>query len=143
MNASDALIRLAESTADAVVGVLAQFVPDEVSRGEPHVVAPGADPFAGAATPSVACNVSYVDGVTGGNVFVAPLSAARKLAAAMGVDPETGELDTQLGEIELGCHGPVSPPVSTSRLRPGTAGCVRCVRSRSSDRRYTAATPSR
>jgi flagellar motor switch protein FliN/FliY len=57
------------------------------------------------ATPAVATNISYIDGVTGGNVFVIALSGARKLAAAMmGTEPSTDEGD-ELSELELSAVG--------------------------------------
>src|SRR5215218_8974042 len=43
----------------------------------------GTSPLAGLPFPAVATNVSYVDGVTGGNVFVMTLEGARRVAAAM------------------------------------------------------------
>ena len=54
--------------------------------------------------PSTA-SVSYVDGVTGGNVFVMPLNGARALAAAMmGEEPPEDEAD-DLTELELSAVG--------------------------------------
>ena len=45
-------------------------------------------PFESIPAPAVATNVSYVDGVTGGNVFVVTRLGARRLAAAMmGMEP--------------------------------------------------------
>jgi flagellar motor switch protein FliN/FliY len=59
--------------------------------------------FAGVPVPAVAMSVSYVDGVTGGNVFLITLEGARKLAAAMmGMDgPAEPEVPGELSELEL------------------------------------------
>jgi flagellar motor switch protein FliN/FliY len=59
------------------------FAPGQVQAGDVAVLEPGANPLAGLPYPAVATNVSYVDGVTGGNVFVMTLEGARRLAAAM------------------------------------------------------------
>lgn len=96
---AEALTRLGESTTDAVLGVLEMFAPGKVAAGGLDV---DGDPFAGLPSPAVAISVSYVDGVTGGNVFVITLAGARRLAAAMmGMDgPEPPEAD-ELSELEL------------------------------------------
>jgi flagellar motor switch protein FliN/FliY len=59
--------------------------------------------FAGVPVPAVAMSVSYVDGVTGGNVFLITLEGARKLAASMmGMDePGEAEVPGELSELEL------------------------------------------
>ena len=57
--------------------------PGKVEAGDVAVLEPGSNPLAGLPFPAVATNVSYVDGVTGGNVFVMTLEGARRLAAAM------------------------------------------------------------
>ncbi|MFL5963040.1 MAG: FliM/FliN family flagellar motor switch protein [Gaiellaceae bacterium] len=101
MTTEEALIKLTESTADAVAGVLEVFCPGAVDRGTSKVVAKGIDPLDGCPTPAVAADVSYVDGVTGGNVFVLSTGAARRLARAMmGRDPADGD-GTELSELEL------------------------------------------
>ncbi|HEV7641678.1 MAG TPA: FliM/FliN family flagellar motor switch protein [Gaiellaceae bacterium] len=101
MTTDEALVKLTESTAGAVAGVLDVFCPGAVGRGVPTIVPKGADPLDGIPTPAVAADVSYVDGVTGGNVFVFSTSAARRLALAMmGQDP-AGDDGTELSELEL------------------------------------------
>jgi flagellar motor switch protein FliN len=103
--ADQALVELANSTSEAVAGVLTQFVADGVERGGAVTVPADADPLSGIPTPSVATNVSYVDGVTGGNVFVISFAGARKLAAAMmGMQPEEGDV-AELSELELSAVG--------------------------------------
>ena len=101
MPTDEALVRLAESTAAAAANVLLMFAPDAVVTGHSSVIAADADPFASVPVPGIATNVAYVDGVTGGNVFVMPLQGARRLAAAMmGQEPEE-ETDADLSELEL------------------------------------------
>ena len=105
MTPDEALVQLAEATAEAVDGVLQQFAPGATERGPAGVVVSGQSPFAMIVTPAVAANVSYVDGVTGGNVFVIALAGARKLAAAMmGTDPSADEAG-DLSELELTAIG--------------------------------------
>jgi flagellar motor switch protein FliN len=83
MSSEAALTRLAQSSSEAVVGILEMFAPGQVQAGDVAVLEAGANPLAGLPYPAVATNVSYVDGVTGGNVFVMTLEGARRLAAAM------------------------------------------------------------
>ena len=83
MSSEAALTRLAQSSSEAVVGILEMFAPGQVQAGDIAVLEAGANPLAGLPYPAVATNVSYVDGVTGGNVFVMTLEGARRLAAAM------------------------------------------------------------
>jgi flagellar motor switch protein FliN len=95
----EALMRLGASTAEAIVQVLETFLPGGIERGEVSVIEQGADPFANLPPGAVATSVSYVDGVTGANVFVLAPTGARALAGAMGVAPEA-EAD-ELSELEL------------------------------------------
>ena len=102
MSSDDALVRLGESTAEACLGVLEMFAAGKVSTGEVAKTDDSKSAFAGMPVPTVAMSVSYVDGVTGGNVFLITLDGARNLAAAMmGMDgPEDPEA-TELSELEL------------------------------------------
>jgi flagellar motor switch protein FliN len=99
MSAEEPLIRLGRSTAEAISGVLEMFAPGKIVAGDVSVVT---NPLDALATPAVATSVSYVDGVTGGNVFVMTLDGARLLAAAMmGLEaPEDAEAP-ELSELEL------------------------------------------
>ncbi|HET6547102.1 MAG TPA: FliM/FliN family flagellar motor switch protein [Solirubrobacter sp.] len=98
----DALIRLGESTAEACLGVLEMFAAGKVSVGEVTSTDDVKSAFAGAPVPTVAMSVSYVDGVTGGNVFLIPLDGARALAASMmGMDQPEDPDATELSELEL------------------------------------------
>lgn len=94
-----ALIRLGRSTSEAITGVLEMFAPGKVHPGEVSVVA---DPFDNVPAPAVATSVSYVDGVTGGNVFLMTLDGARRLAAAMmGIEGPEDPDAPELSELEL------------------------------------------
>jgi flagellar motor switch protein FliN/FliY len=106
MNAEQALLRLGSSTAEAVQGVLEMFSPDGVAPGAVRVVPPNESPFANVMMPAIAADVSYVDGVTGGNVLVIGIEGARRMAAAMmGMDPNTVEAGGELSELEFSAVG--------------------------------------
>jgi flagellar motor switch protein FliN len=100
----EALMRLGASTAEAIAKVLEMFVPGAVERGEVTVLEDGASPFANVARGSIASSVSYVDGVTGANIFVLTPAGARGLAAAMGAptqEAEEGADAPPLSELEM------------------------------------------
>jgi flagellar motor switch protein FliN/FliY len=98
----DALGRLGQSTAEACIGVLEMFAAGQVSLGEITTTTDSKSAFAGAPVPSVAMSVSYVDGVTGGNVFLITLDGARNLAASMmGMDAPEDPDAPELSELEL------------------------------------------
>src|SRR5690242_12391370 len=103
MSAQDALQRLGQSTAEACLGVLEMFAPGRCSTGDVTVYDDVNAAFGGMPVPAVAMSVSYVDGVTGGNVFLITLEGARKLAAAMmGMEePDPPEVPGELSELEL------------------------------------------
>ena len=101
MSGEAALIRLAQSSSEAAVGILEMFAPGQVQAGDVAVLDAGSNPLAGLPYPAVATSVSYVDGVTGGNLFVMTLEGARKLAAAMMGEPEPEPADSdELSELE-------------------------------------------
>jgi flagellar motor switch protein FliN len=99
----EALLRLGASTAEAIAQVLETFAPGAIERGEVSVQAEGASPFASLTRGTVATSVSYVDGVTGANIFALTPAGARTLAQAMGAPGPEGEEDptTALSELEL------------------------------------------
>ena len=104
MTQDEAITRLAESTAEAVRNVLEMFAPGQVSIGDVTILGADDDPLDHIAAPAVATSVSYVDGVTGGNVFVITLEGARRLAAAMmGMEPAepVPGAPVELDEMEL------------------------------------------
>jgi flagellar motor switch protein FliN len=104
----DALLRLGASTAEAIAQVLEMFAPGAVQRGDVTVMADGGSPFADITAGSVAASVSYVDGVTGANIFVLTAPGVRKLAQAMGMPaPEDGASDEPT-ELELSAVGEAS-----------------------------------
>jgi flagellar motor switch protein FliN/FliY len=104
MTTQEALVFLATSTAQAAADALRVFAPEDVATAPVSVVVPGTEPFQGAAVPAVVAAINYEGGV-GGNVFVMPLVAARKLAAAMmGEALPTDETD-ELTELELSAVG--------------------------------------
>jgi flagellar motor switch protein FliN len=111
MTPEDALLRIGESTGAAVAGALAAYCPDAVTTGRPVVLDSGADPVAGVPLPAVVADVSYVDGVRGGNLFLMPLPAVRALAGAMmGAEPDAAGADEggELSELELSAAGEVA-----------------------------------
>jgi flagellar motor switch protein FliN len=108
----EALTRLGASTAEAVAQVLETYAPGLVERGDVSVLPDSQSSFANLPFGAVAASVSYVDGVTGANVFVMSPNGARALAAAMmGMpppEPEEPEQDEdgkpkpiELSELEL------------------------------------------
>ena len=100
----DALMRLGASTAEALAQVLETFMPGGIERGEVSVLDQGADPFANLPSGAVATSVSYVDGVTGANVFVLAPAGAQALAQAMGAGSDAGagaDAPADLSELEL------------------------------------------
>jgi flagellar motor switch protein FliN len=106
MNPDAPLLRLGESTAEAVERVL-QTVCAGAARSEGARVGQAAeDAVAGLAFPAVAADVSYVDGVSGGNLFLLPVEGARGLAAAMmGDEAGAPQAGAELSELELSAVG--------------------------------------
>jgi flagellar motor switch protein FliN len=102
VNQDDALIRLGQSTSEAIAGVLEMFAPGKIVPGEVTVAPSDKHPMESVPMPAVATSVAYVDGVTGGNVFVMTLDGARKLAAAMmGIEQPEDPDAPELSELEL------------------------------------------
>jgi flagellar motor switch protein FliN/FliY len=98
----EALIKLGESTAEAASGLLEMFAPGKVALSGVAVVSGEANPLEGMAAPAVATSVSYIDGVTGGNVLALPLEGARLLAASMmGIEQPEEPTAAELSELEL------------------------------------------
>ena len=90
-HADEALRQLADSTAEAVAGVLRMYMPEAVEVGGAELIPSGTPPLDGVSVPAVAAEVSYTDGASGGNLFVTTVSGVRKLAAAMmGTEAELG-----------------------------------------------------
>lgn len=101
MSVERVLTELATTCAQAAADALRAFAPDAVEVGPPRVLDADAEPLANLPMPALAADVSYVDGVTGGNVFVAPLTGARRLAHAMlGITDAAADEATPLDELE-------------------------------------------
>lgn len=106
MTSDQALLRLGGSIADAVRDALETFAPGGVDPGVVGIVDPGTHPLDGIPMPAVLADVSYVDGVTGGNVLVMSVADARRLATVMmGGDPEALEPAEDLTEMEFSAVG--------------------------------------
>ena len=102
MTVEEALLTLGNSTGEVVLGVLSMLCGDGAEKGPASMVASGAAPLEAIAYPAVAANVSYVDGVTGGNVFTMSRLGARRLAAAMMMQElPTEDSGSELDELEL------------------------------------------
>lgn len=102
MNTEEALEKLGTSTGEAIGDVLRMFCPDAVEFGKAAVIPTGTAPLGAIPVPAVAASVSYVNGVTGGNIFVMTRRGVQRLAAAMmGVDPDSVEESDELSELEL------------------------------------------
>ena len=102
MSTDDALTRLGQSTSEAITGVLEMFAPGKIHAGDVTVAPGDRNPMESIPVPAVATSVSYVDGVTGANVFVMTLDGAKKLAAAMmGMEEPEDPNAPELSELEL------------------------------------------
>src|SRR5262249_14506425 len=121
MTTDEALLKLGSSTADAVVEVLSMFGPAGVEHGQPTVLPPGTEPLRQIPLPAVAASVSYVDGVTGGNIFVMTRTGVQRLAAAMmGMDAASVEETEELSELELSAAGE-----AVNQIMAAAAGAAR------------------
>src|SRR4051812_14604861 len=88
MTSDDALLLLGESVADGVADFLRGLSADGFSRGQVSLAAKGEHALQGLPALGVVSWASYVDGASGGNVFVMNRLVARKLALlAGGADP--------------------------------------------------------
>jgi flagellar motor switch protein FliN len=118
VNQREALLRLGASTAEAIAQVLEMFAPGAVERGEVSVLEGRDSPFGSIEPGTVAAGVSYVDGVTGANVFLAPPASARTLAERMGAGADVEE-GSPLTEIELSAVSEAS-----NQMMAAAAGAV-------------------
>jgi flagellar motor switch protein FliN/FliY len=108
MTSREALMRLGASTAEAIAQVLEMFAAGTIERGDVSVMGEGQSPFNGVAPGSVAASVSYVDGVTGANIFVLTAAGVRNMAQAMGMPAPEGGESQELSELELSAVGEAS-----------------------------------
>jgi flagellar motor switch protein FliN len=110
MSTDAPLLRLGESTAEAVERALQNVAPGAARVGS-VVAGNGSEQAAeqavhGLAVPAVCAEVSYVDGVTGGNVFLLPVEGARRLAATMMGEAGAASAEgAELSELELSAVG--------------------------------------
>jgi flagellar motor switch protein FliN/FliY len=122
-SATEALMRLGASTAEAVAKALDAICPEPVERGEVTVVPSDQSPFDGldADGPLAAVSVAYVDGVTGGNVLLMTARGARLIAAAMGGEAVAAASDAAAGDaaadapadVDADAAGPATADAST------------------------------
>jgi flagellar motor switch protein FliN len=106
MTTDEALITLAESTGEAVAQVLEIVSSAAVERSRVVIVPSGESPLDSLPVPAVAASVSYIHGVTGGNIFVMTRLGVRRLAAAMmGVDAMEVDDSEELSELDLSAAG--------------------------------------
>jgi len=102
----DALIKLAESTAGAIEQVLTIVSSAEIERSPVAITPSGESPLRSIPVPAVAADVSYVHGVTGGNIFLMTRLGVRRLAAAMmGMDAMEVTDSEELSELDLSAAG--------------------------------------
>ncbi len=106
MTTEEALIKLAESTAEAIEQVLEIVSSAKIERSPVAIVPSGESPLRSIPVPAVAADVSYVHGVTGGNIFVMTRLGVRRLAAAMmGMDAMEVNDSEELSELDLSAVG--------------------------------------
>ena len=106
MTTEEALTQLGSQTAQAIVGVLEMFAPGVATHGAPTIGADTAAALSDAPTPGLAASVAYVDGVTGGNIFLIGHEGAKRLAATMmGASPDDVDVDEPLSELEHSAVG--------------------------------------
>ena len=106
MTTEEALIKLAESTGEAIGQVLEVVSQSTVERSKVAVVHADDGPLRSVPVPAVIASVSYVDGVTGGNIFVMTRLGVQRLAAAMmGMDAMAVEEAEELSELDLSAAG--------------------------------------
>jgi flagellar motor switch protein FliN len=106
MTTDEALIQLADSTSEAVAQVLDVVSQSTVERSKVAVVHSDDSPLRTIPMPAVVASVSYIDGVTGGNIFVMTRLGVQRLAAAMmGMDAAAVEEAEELSELDLSAAG--------------------------------------
>jgi flagellar motor switch protein FliN/FliY len=106
VSTEEALEKLGTSTGEAIADVLRMFCPDAVEFGKAAVIPTGTAPLGAIPVPAVAASVSYVNGVTGGNIFVMTRLGVRRLAAAMmGMDAMGVTDSEELSELDLSAAG--------------------------------------
>jgi flagellar motor switch protein FliN/FliY len=114
VNTEQALLTLASTTSDAVRDALAALAPGEVLQRGTRVNSAASRATDEIAVPAVVASIAYVDGIEGGNLLLMPVSAARRLAAAMAGQPAPEDSDADLTEMELSAIGEAMNQVMSS-----------------------------
>src|SRR5689334_21635098 len=83
MNAEQALEHLTNQTAQAVAETLQMYCGEEITVTGISDVPRGTNPLGALGMPGVVSNVSYLEGVSGGNMFAVTAEGAKTLAATM------------------------------------------------------------
>ena len=83
MTAEQALEHLTEQTATAVAETLQMFSGEEIEIAGSNIVPRGTNPLGALDYPAVMASISYLDGVSGGNLFAITAEGAKKIAATM------------------------------------------------------------
>jgi len=106
MNAEQALDHLTHSTAQAVADTLRMFCGEDIEIAGSTTVPRGTNPLGALTFPAVMSNISYLDGVSGGNLFAITAEGARRIAATMmgGELPDDGSGD-EIPELALSAVG--------------------------------------
>ena len=104
MNADQALEELTQSTAHAVAETLQMFCGEDVEIAGSTVVPRGTNPLGALDFPAVMSTISYLDGVSGGNIFAITAEGARKIAATM-MGGELEDDGNDVPEIALSAVG--------------------------------------
>jgi flagellar motor switch protein FliN/FliY len=120
MTTEQALLKLAEKTGEAVEKVLLELC-EPVERGEVSLSPAGGNPLESIPFPAVAAKVAYIDGASGGNVFVTTRLGAHRLVAAM-TGAEGADEDGELTELELAAVGD-----AMNRMMAAAAGATSAV----------------
>ena len=101
MTTEEALIKLADSTGAAIAQVLEIVSSATIERSPVMIIPSGQSPLSTIPVPAVAADVSYMNGATGGNVFVMTRLGVRRLAAAMmGMDAMEISDSEELSELD-------------------------------------------
>jgi flagellar motor switch protein FliN/FliY len=104
MNAEHALDQLTQSTAQAVAETLQIFCGEGVEMTGSNIVPRGTNPLGALDFPAVMSNISYLDGVSGGNIFAITAEGAKKIAASM-MGGELEEDGNDIPELALSAVG--------------------------------------
>ena len=114
MNTEQALLTLACTTSDAVRDALGALAPGEVLQRGTRVNSAASRATDEIAVPAVVASIAYVDGIEGGNLLLMPVTAARRLAAAMAGQTAPEDSDADLTEMELSAIGEAMNQVMSS-----------------------------